>query len=137
VAPDRAESNAIVASAATGLTLAVLLLGIKALFFFGDSGYPDFNRRDASGAVVPPTCEAGADCVYRRYLAADQEALARAGVTDATSFSAAYWSQQWSTASSMVLVATLAGLGGAMLFGVGGPRSRIPGLERAAASPAD
>jgi hypothetical protein len=128
--------NALFASAVTGLTLAALFLGIKALFFFGDSGFPDFNRRDPSGAVVPPTCEAGADCVYRRYLAADPDELARAGITDAASFSEAYWAQQSSTSSSMVLLAIVAGLAGGLLFGVGGPRRGVPSAEAVAATPA-
>jgi hypothetical protein len=132
----RIAPNALFASAVTGLTLAALFLGIKALFFFGDSGFPDFNRRDASGVVVPPTCEAGADCVYRRYLAADPEAVARAGITDAASFGEAYWAQQWSTSSSMVLLTIVSGLAGGLLFGVGGPRRDAPHLTTPAASAA-
>ena len=42
---------------------ALLLLGSKALFFFADTGYPDFNRVERR-APIRPTCEAGADCVY-------------------------------------------------------------------------
>src|SRR6185295_12701529 len=39
--------NALLGGVVTGLTLASLLLGTRALFFFADSGYPDFNRTDA------------------------------------------------------------------------------------------
>ena len=42
----------------TGLTLAALLLGTKALFFFADNGYPDFNRVE-NGVAVGPTCADG------------------------------------------------------------------------------
>lgn len=122
----RVLPNAAFAGLATGLTLAVLLLGVKALFFFGDGGFPDFNRRDASGAVIPPTCEAGADCVYRRYLAAEPEVLADAGVTDGASFSALYWGQQGSTAGLLVILATGAALAGGFAFGVAGPRRAAP-----------
>ncbi len=45
--------NALLAGAVTSLTLAVLLLGTKALFFFGDAGYPDFNRVDERRAGRP------------------------------------------------------------------------------------
>lgn len=133
----RIVPNALVAGAVTGLALAALLLGVKALFFFGDSGYPDFNRRDAAGAVIPPTCESGADCVYRRYLAAEPELLREAGVTDAVSFSDLYWNQQWSTAVLLVVLATGAALAGGLLFGVGGPRRGLPSLGAVAPTPAD
>src|SRR5688572_19126433 len=63
--------NALLAGAVTALSLAVLLLGVKGLFFFADTGYPDFNRVDANGVQVGETCRSGADCVYRRYLAAE------------------------------------------------------------------
>lgn len=114
--------NALVAGAVTGLTLAVLLLGTKALFFAGDNGYPDFNRVDGQGAAIGETCQPGADCVFRRYLAAEPGALAAAGVTDAASFSTLYWSEQWSTARLLFGATTGAALLGGFLFGVAGPR---------------
>ena len=118
----RIVPNGLVAGALTGLTLAALLLGTKALFFFGDSGYPDFNRVDQDGMVTGPTCRTGADCVYRRYLAADADELAAAGVSDAESFAALYWDQQWSTARLLLLSTTGAAIFGAFLFGIAGPR---------------
>ena len=66
----RLISNGLVASVATGLTMAVLILLFKALFFFADGGYPDFNRVDQAGNAIPPSCQTGADCVYSRYVAA-------------------------------------------------------------------
>jgi len=105
----------------TGLTLAVLLLGTKALFFYGDSGYPDFNRRDANGAAVGETCVSGADCVYHRYVAAHAQDLANAGVTDAASFETVYWAEQWSAARLLFGATTGAGLFGGLLFGLAGP----------------
>jgi hypothetical protein len=113
--------NGLLAGLVTGAVLALLLLGTKALFYFGDTGYPDFNRVE-NGVAVGPTCAAGADCVYRRYLAAQPAELAAAGVTDATSFAAVYWAQQWSTARLLVLGSTGAALLGALLFGLAGPR---------------
>ena len=46
------------------------MLLFKALFFFADGGYPDFNRVDKNGNTSPPSCQTGADCVYSRYVAA-------------------------------------------------------------------
>jgi hypothetical protein len=115
--------NGLLAGAVTGVVLALLLLGTKALFFYGDTGYPDFNRVE-EGVAVGPTCVAGADCVYHRYLAAQPDELAAAGVSDAATFTTVYWAQQWSTAQLLVLGTTGAALLGAFLFGIAGPRLR-------------
>ena len=115
--------NGLLAGLVTGIVLALLLLGTKALFFFGDNGYPDFNRVE-NGVAVGTTCVAGADCVYHRYLAAKPEELAAAGVTDAASFSDVYWAQQWSTAQLLVFGTAGAAMLGALLFGLAGPRPR-------------
>jgi hypothetical protein len=115
--------NSLFAGAVTGLTLAALLLGTKALFFFADTGYPDFNRVE-NGVHVGATCQTGADCVYQRYLQAQPDDLAAAGVTDAASFQSLYWSEQWSTARLLVGTATGAALLGGLLFGLAGPRPR-------------
>lgn len=114
--------NALFAGAVTGITLAALLLGIKALFFNADNGFPDYNRTDANGVVEPPTCQTGADCVYRRYLAAQPDQLEAAGVTDAQSFASAYWSQQTGTAGVLVAVSVAAALAGGAIFGATRPK---------------
>jgi hypothetical protein len=119
----RTFGNALFAGAATGLTLAALLLGVKALFFYADGGYPDFNRVDpGTGAGIPPTCASGADCVYQRYLVDQGDALRAAGVTDATSFARVYWDQQFSTAFTLLLVSAGAGVAGGLVFGLTRPR---------------
>ena len=115
--------NGLFAGLVTGIVLALLLLGTKALFFYGDTGYPDFNRVE-NGVAVGPTCANGADCVFRRYATAEPDDLAAAGVTDAASFTSVYWAQQWSTARLLVLGTAAAGLAGALLFGLAGPRAR-------------
>jgi len=127
--------NSLLAGAVTGLSLAALLLGTRALFFFADSGYPDFNRTDQSGTSSGPTCQSGADCVYQRYLKVEAETLTAAGVTDAASFSSLYWAEQWSGARLILVSTTAAALLGGALFGVAGPR---PGamLRRDPISPA-
>jgi hypothetical protein len=113
----RLVSNALLAGLVTGITFALLLLGIKALFFSVDSGY-----RDAS-LGGPISCRSGADCVYRRYLAAGQrDAFVANGITDVSTFSSFYWSQQLSSAGLTVLLATGGALGGAFIFGVSNRR---------------
>ena len=123
--------NGAFAGLATGLTVAVLLLLIKAIFFYADSGYPDFNRADANGNAIPPYCQSGPDCTYQRYLAAGRGPdLVAAGVTDAASFTSFYWAEQVGTASTLVLVTTIGGLGGAALYGVFRPKpAAVAGAE--------
>ena len=125
--------NGLLAGAVTGLTLAALLLGTKALFFFADTGYPDFNRVDANGTPIGETCRTGGDCVYQRYLTAEPAQLQAAGVTDAASFGDLYWSQQWSTARLLVGMTTGAALLGGVLFGLAGPRRPAPSPKVATA----
>jgi hypothetical protein len=108
--------NGIVSGLATGLTLAVLLLAVKGLFFFADDGYRD---ADAGGRI---SCAPGADCVYQRYLLQQGDALKAAGVTNADSFSTFYWSQQWETAGALVASSTGFGLLGAVFFGATRPK---------------
>lgn len=124
--------NSLFAGAVLGLSLSILLLGNKALFFFADSGFPDFNRVE-NGVPVGETCETGADCVYHRYLAREPQVLADAGVTDTASFSDLYWRQQWATAQGLTLAAMLAALGGGVLFGLAGPRKPEPAMRGAPA----
>jgi hypothetical protein len=104
----RILANAVYAGLLTGLTYALLLLGIKALFFFGDDGYRDAS---AGGRLE---CTAGADCVYARYLADDRgPELEAAGVTDVDSFTSFYWSQQLQLPADVLT--TVGGLGGGLL----------------------
>ena len=123
--------NGVFAALVTGLTAAVLLLGVKALFFYGDNGY-----RDPS-AGGPITCTSGPDCVYQRYRLIDDGArlagLEAAGVTDADSFTAFYWSQQLTVAALIVAVTTAGGLGGAGIYGLTRGRSNAADV---AATPA-
>ncbi|TAL08987.1 MAG: hypothetical protein EPO00_06430 [Chloroflexota bacterium] len=118
----RLLANAIFAGLVTGLTLAALLIGIKALFFVADDGYRD------PGLGGRITCVSGADCVYQRYLADQPEALARAGVADAETFAGYYWAQQWSTAGWLVMLATGFSVGGGVLYGL--TRPKLDGLSR-------
>jgi hypothetical protein len=129
----RIITNGVFAGLVTGLTVALLLLLIKAIFFYADSGYPDFNRADAAGVAIPPVCEPGAGCVYARYLAAGRGPdLVAVGVADVDAFTGFYWSEQTGTAMTIVLMTTLGGLGGAALYGVFRPKAAV-GETRATA----
>lgn len=129
----RIMSNGLLASLVTGLSTAVLLLLIKAIFFFADTGYPDFNRVDDANQSIPPYCSTGADCVYQRYVAAGREAdLAAAGVVDGATFTGFYWGEQLSTAGTIVLLTVLGGAGGAALYGLSRPKPREAGATPAA-----
>jgi hypothetical protein len=111
----RIVANSLYAGLVTALTYAAFLLVIKLIFFYADTGYPDFNRVDANGTSIPPTCQTGADCVYSRYLKAGQgPAFEAIGITDVDSFTAFYWNQQLSTAGLMIVLTT----GGALIGGV-------------------
>jgi hypothetical protein len=119
----RILSNAIFAGVVTGLTVAVLLIGTKALFFYADNGYPDFNRVDTTGQPIPPTCQTGADCVYARYVKAGRQAeMAAVGVTDAISFTGLYWSEQVGTSLIVFTLTAVGGLIGGGLYGTFRPK---------------
>ncbi|MEW6226369.1 MAG: hypothetical protein AB1627_17250 [Chloroflexota bacterium] len=108
----RVLANAALAGVATGITFALLFLGVKALFFFADNGYRD------TSAGGPLTCQTGPDCVYRRYLAIGRgPAFEEAGVTDVASFTGLYWREQLSTTGLHLVLATGGALGGAFVFG--------------------
>ena len=119
--------NGAFAGAVTGLAFAGLILLLKAIFFYADSGYPDFNRLDPStGQVIAPTCSTGGDCVYARYVALGRgPELQAAGAVDAASFGALYWQQQFTVAGSLFLVTTAGGLAGAVLYGLARPKPTV------------
>lgn len=118
--------NAAFAGLATGLTMAALLLAVKALFFYADNGY---RPTDLGG---PVSCAGGADCVYARYRADNAAELAAAGITDAASFTGFYWGQQASSAGTVLVLTLIGGLGGGLLYGTFRPRA---GGQRATAAP--
>ena len=122
----RIIANAIFAGVITGLAMGVLLLPIKGLFFFADSGYPDFNRVDPNThQVIAPFCDAGAACVYARYLAnGSGPDFAAAGITDVDGFSRLYWGQQFSTAGTLIGLTVIGGLVGGLAYGATRPKPR-------------
>ena len=118
----RLLSNALLAAFATGLTMALLLLAVKALFFFADNGYRDPGL---GGSIV---CASGPECVYFRYLEIDGrgELLEAAGVTDVDAFTSFYWSQQFQAAGLILVLTTVGGAGGAAIYGVTRPKRTTP-----------
>jgi hypothetical protein len=119
----RILTNALFAAVVTGLTASLLLLSTKALFFYADTGYPDFNRADKAGKPIPPYCETGAACVYARYVAAGREAeMAAVGVTDAASFTGLYWREQLGTSVIVFALTAVGGLIGGGLYGTFRPK---------------
>ncbi len=104
--------NAVFAGLVMGLTLAVLYLGVKALFFTADNGF-----RDASSGG-PLICESGADCVYQRYLAIGRgPQFEAAGITDVGSFSTFYWGDQLNSAGAFLALAIGGSLVGGLMYG--------------------
>ena len=128
--------NAALAGLVTGITLAGLLLATKALFFYADNGYPHFNRADQDGMITGPRCQTGADCVYQRYRLQYPDELAALGATDAASFASLYWDAQWGSARLLLVGTTGSAILGALLFGVGGPRTAVQAPVRKAPVPA-
>jgi hypothetical protein len=119
----RIMSNALLAGIATGVTFALLLLLVKVIFFFADTGYPDFNRADANGNKIPPFCQSGADCVYQRYLAIGRgPAFVAAGVTDVDSFTALYWREQFASGGALIVLSVAGALGGGVMYGLANRR---------------
>ena len=112
--------NGLFAGFVTGLSMAVLLLGVKALFFFADNGYRD----ESAGGQI--SCAPGADCVYQRYLLIEDGAripeLEAAGVVDVDSFTSFYWGSQASTAALIVVLTAVGGVFGAAVYGTTRPK---------------
>jgi hypothetical protein len=130
----RIVANAAFAGLVTGLTMAAFLIVVKALFFFGDGGYPDFNRIDPkTRQPIAPSCISGAGCVYARYVAhGDGPELTAAGITDPATFTTFYWGQQVSSTGTVLVLTLLGGLGGGVLYGTFRPKtaptsSTVPG----------
>ena len=110
--------NGLYAAVVTGITIALFLLVVKSLFFFADDGYRDASQ---GGSL---TCQTGASCVLARYVAAGNgPELERAGVTDAATFTAFYWNQQFSSAATLFGLCVASGLAGAALYGLTRPRT--------------
>jgi hypothetical protein len=125
----RQLANSLWAGLLTAVVYAVLLLGVKALFFVADDGYRDAS---AGGRL---SCAQGGDCVYQRYLEQGRGDQLRAiGVTDATSFSRFYWDQQVSTAGLLFALTLVGAAGGGFVFAATNRRRDSAATEGEAAT---
>ena len=106
----RILANAAYAGVATALTLVLVFLAVKGLFFAVDNGY-----RDASSGG-PLTCTSGADCVYQRYVDLQPDVIEAAGITTVDEFSTFYWNQQLNTAAGLAIATVLAAVAGGAVF---------------------
>jgi hypothetical protein len=85
----RLFANAAFAGVVTGLSLAIMYVGIRLLFIYADSGY----RPEPMGGQLE--CTMGPDCYYARLVdAGDADGLALEGITDAASLEGAIWATQ-------------------------------------------
>lgn len=99
--------NAGYAGMVTGLSLALIYVGLRLLFIYADSGY----RPEPLGGQLD--CSTGPECTYTRFIddgyASDLEAD---GITDVAGFEASVW--RWQGESVMIItLTTLAGALGA------------------------
>lgn len=105
----RLFANAGFAGAVTGLSLALMYVGLRLLFIYADSGY----RPETMGGQLE--CSTGPECTYVRFLNDDdhdyEADLVADGITDAATFESAVWRWQADT----VLLLTLVPLGGALV----------------------
>ncbi len=78
--------NAGLAGLVTGLSLALMYVGIRLLFIYADSGY----RPEPMGGQLD--CTMGPDCYYARLVdQGEQAALEEEGISDAASLEQAVW----------------------------------------------
>jgi hypothetical protein len=116
--------NGAYAGLVTGLSMAIFLLAIKALFFYADNGYRDTS---AGGSL---NCQPGRDCAWARYDADRGDRLRASGIADAVSFERFYWEQQAAAAGMVIILTAIGGLGGAVLYGTSRPKGEpAPGAS--------
>ncbi|MFV2064608.1 MAG: hypothetical protein ACC726_14025, partial [Chloroflexota bacterium] len=97
--------NAGYAGMVTGVSLALIYVGLRLLFIYADSGY----RPEPAGGQLD--CTTGPQCTYARFVAEGFGAdLAADDINDAAAFESAVW--RWQADS--ILTLTLATLGGAL-----------------------
>jgi hypothetical protein len=121
--------NAAYAGIVTGVGIALFYVLIRLVFLYGDSGFPIFNRTDpVTHQPIPPYCQSGPDCTYRRLLALEEAeggrpgTLASLGITDAATMESALWHELIVTGSGLALLT----LGGALIGGAARTFSKMP-----------
>ena len=121
--------NAAYAGIVTGIGIALFYLVVRLVFLYGDSGFPIFNRTDPeTHQPIPPYCQSGPDCTYRRLIALEEAeggtpgVLASLGITDAASLESALWHELIVTGSGLVLLT----MGGSLVGGVARSMRKMP-----------
>ncbi|HKZ91313.1 MAG TPA: hypothetical protein VJZ50_04175 [Candidatus Limnocylindrales bacterium] len=112
----RLFANAGFAGLVTGLSLALVYVGLRLLFIYADSGY----RPEPMGGQLD--CRTGPACTYARFRdEGHADELAAAGIVDATSFEAAVWRWQGETALILALASVAGALAAATVRAVRAP----------------
>ena len=70
-----------------------------------------------------PARPAPTACTRGTWLAGRGPDLAAAGAVDASTFTGFYWSEQFRTAATVFVLTVVGGVGGAVLYGVAGPKA--------------
>ena len=114
----------------TGISLALIYVGLRLLFIYADSGY----RPEPLGGQLE--CDTGPACTYARLIddgsAADLEAD---GITDAAAFEGAVWRWQGETVLLLTLTTFAGALGAAAVRAVRRPPADVlTGVPSVAAS---
>lgn len=108
--------NAGFAGIVTGLSLALMYVGLRLLFIYADSGY----RPETMGGQLD--CRTGPECTYRRFLDdGHAEDLEADGIIDVGSFESAVWRWQGETVLALTLVTLAGALGAAAVRAVRRP----------------
>jgi hypothetical protein len=123
----RILANGLYAGLVTAATLAILFVATKAIFFYGDNGYP---LSKPGGPLAG--CASGPPCVFARYVnEGEAAAFERAGIRTVDDFTAFYWREQLGTAATVFALCTAGALGGALAYGLvrpkPGPTAALPG----------
>ena len=124
--------NGVFAALITGVTAAVLLLGRQGAVLLRRQRLSRRECRRSDRLLVRARLRLPAIPARRGRRAGGP--LEAAGVTDAATFTAFYWSQQFTVAGLLVVVTTIGGLGGAVLYGVFRPKPVAPATGAASES---
>jgi hypothetical protein len=104
----RLFANAGFAGLVTGLSLAIMYVGIRLLFLYADSGY----RPEPMGGQLE--CQMGPACTFARHLDdGRRDELASVGITDAASFEVAWWREHLAGGLQLTLLTAAGALGAA------------------------
>ena len=111
----RVFANAAYAAVVTGVAVAVLYILLRLVFIYGDTG----SMPDGSSL----SCRTGPDCIYQRYVQADQaDELAPLGITDGPTLEAAAWRELLIFGAALIVLTVAGGLVGGGLRSV----SKLP-----------